>query len=99
LLGCSSKKSNQINESYVSETLIIEKLGDHVYQHITYLNTESFGRVACNGMIVIDGGEAIIFDTPADDTTSLALINWVESNLKSKIKAVIPTHFHLDCLG
>jgi len=29
----------------------------------------------------------------------LELINWVENELHCKIKAIIPTHFHSDCLG
>lgn len=43
--------------------------------------------------------EAIVFDTPTDDKTSLELIDWVENELGSQIKAIIPTHFHQDCLA
>nr|AIA14394.1 NDM-CcrA_beta_lactamase [uncultured bacterium] len=86
-------------QSLKSENLIIEKVKDHVYQHITYLQTQSFGRVPCNGMIVFDKGEAIIFDTPVSDSTSNAVIDWVEANLKCKVKAVIATHFHEDCVA
>ncbi|GGB76634.1 hypothetical protein GCM10011325_00170 [Dyadobacter sediminis] len=50
-------------------------------------------------MIVFDRNEAVIFDTPADDTTSVELIKWVGDSLKCKIVAIIPTHFHADCLG
>lgn len=96
MFGCNPEK---ITENYTSETLVIQKVADHVYQHISFLDAGSFGRVACNGMIVFDKNEAIIFDTPADDSTAAALINWVENKLNCKIKAVIPTHFHRDCLG
>jgi len=84
---------------YESETLTIEKLTEHTLLHISYLNTNDFGKVACNGMIVIDNGEALIFDTPADDNTSKELIDWVENKLNCKVKGVIVTHFHTDCLG
>lgn len=84
---------------YKSETLTIEKLTEHTLLHISYLNTNDFGKVACNGMIVIDNGEALIFDTPADDNTSKELIDWVENNLNCKVRGVIVTHFHTDCLG
>jgi len=50
--------------SHQSQTLTIQKVTDHVYQHISYLNTDSFGKVACNGMVVFAKNEAIIFDTP-----------------------------------
>lgn len=95
-LGCNSKHAT---ENYASETLQIQQVADHVYQHISFLDTESFGKVACNGMIVFNQHEAIIFDTPNDDATSLELINWVENQLDCTIKAIIPTHFHTDCLG
>ena len=84
---------------YKSETLLIYKVSEHAYQHISYLNTQSFGKVPCNGMIVSSGKEAVVFDTPCDDETSLELINWIKDSLKSKIKAVIPTHYHIDNLG
>lgn len=96
LSGCSTIKPSQ---NYKSNTLTIEKVTDHVYQHISYLNTKSFGKVSCNGMIVFDKQEAIIFDTPPDNQTSLELINWVQNALHCKIKAIVPTHFHDDCLG
>lgn len=85
--------------SYTSETFVLKQLTPNVYQHISYLQTQSFGNVACNGMVVIDNNEAILFDTPADTATSLELIDWVEKDIQCTIKAIIPTHFHIDCLG
>lgn len=99
VLSCKTSTSVENKLSYTSETLVLQQLTPHVYQHISYLQTQSFGKVACNGMVVIDKNEAIVFDTPADAATSLELINWVEKELKCTIKAIIPTHFHIDCLG
>ncbi len=99
VLSCKTSTPVEKKLSYTSETLVLQQLTPHVYQHISYLQTQSFGKVACNGMIVIDKNEAIIFDTPADAATSLELINLVEKELKCTIKAIIPTHFHIDCLG
>lgn len=89
----------KMKASYESERLEIHKITDRVYQHISFLQSETFGKVSCNGMIVLDGREAVIFDTPADDDAAVELINWVEKNKNCTIKAVIPTHFHDDCLG
>jgi metallo-beta-lactamase class B len=50
-------------------------------------------------MIVANGNEAIVFDTPTDNETSRELIDWVTQSLKCKIIAVIPTHYHTDNLG
>ena len=84
---------------YQSENLIINKLSDHVYQHISYLNTETFGRVACNGMIVVNGTEAVVFDTPATNETAEELIGYLTEKQHLKIKGVVATHFHADCVG
>lgn len=83
---------------YITETLIIKQLTDHVYQHITFLSTQSFGKVDCNGMIVVDNNEAIVFDTPADSISTVELLGWLDKS-GFKVKAIIPTHFHLDCVG
>lgn len=86
-------------QSYKSDNLEIIRLSDHVFQHISYLNTQDFGKVSCNGMIVVDDHQALVFDTPAEDQATLELINWIKTNLNSKVKAVVATHFHSDCLG
>lgn len=99
LISCTSAKNDNEAVAYKSKTLVIRQISSHVYQHISYLETESFGKVPCNGMIVIDSGEAIVFDTPIDDKTSKKLIDWITKEKKSKIKAVVATHFHDDCLG
>lgn len=85
--------------TYQTENLIIKKLSNHIYEHISFLNTDDFGKVACNGMLVINENKGIIFDTPTDNKSSLELINFVNNELKSVIIAVIPTHFHKDCVG
>jgi len=96
-LGCKEAKAKK--EAYRSETLLINKISEMVYEHTSYLNTESFGKVPCNGMIVCNKNEAVIFDTPIDDASSAELINWVVNTLKCKIVAIIPTHYHGDNLG
>ncbi|GHT74320.1 beta-lactamase [Bacteroidia bacterium] len=97
LLACNQTAKN--NELYKSDNLIIRQISPHVYEHITFLNTQDFGKVACNGIIVADENEAVVFDTPTDGQTSVELINWITQQLNSKITAIIPMHFHVDCLG
>lgn len=79
--------------------LMLVRLSANTYQHISFLKTKDFGRVNCNGMLVLNQGKAVIFDTPADNESSEELINYVSGKLKSKIIAIIPTHFHEDCVG
>ena len=85
--------------TYESETLKIKPISKNTFVHISYLNTSSFGKVACNGMVYLNGKEAIVFDTPVDDKASVELINWIQQKKGKKIKALVVTHFHEDCLG
>lgn len=84
---------------YKSETLVIQEITDNVYKHVSFLDTESWGKVPCNGMIYVVNGEAIVFDTTPDDSSSLELINIIEEKLKAKVKYLVINHFHNDCLG
>lgn len=102
------KANNNVNETnfqvpndtvYRTNDLILVKISAHTWQHISYLNTNDFGRVECNGMLIAEDGEAIVFDTPADENGAESLITYINQNLNSKIIAVIPTHFHGDCVG
>lgn len=47
-------------------------------------------------MIYINEGEALIFDTPVNDSASEELIKWLAG---IKILGVVVSHFHIDCLG
>ncbi|OUR96059.1 subclass B1 metallo-beta-lactamase [Flavobacteriales bacterium 33_180_T64] len=84
---------------YQTDNLMIRRLSNHIYEHVSYLNTKDFGKVGCNGMLVVNEDKGILFDTPTDNQSSLELINFVTQELKSDIVAVIPTHFHEDCVG
>lgn len=86
-------------EVYRSERLLITQVAPFSYVHTSYLQTETFGNVPCNGLVITHSEEAAVFDTPTNDSASVELITWVEKQLKAKIKAVYATHFHMDCLG
>lgn len=100
IFSCSKQMQERQNQSivYESENLIIEKISENVYQHISFLQTNDFGKVSCNGMIVVDNEEAIVVDTPTDSLSSVELIRYLKSK-EILIQAVVPTHFHDDCLG
>lgn len=84
---------------YKTDDLVIHRLSENVYVHETFLQTESFGKVACNGMIVLNENQAVIFDSPSDNESATELITYVIKELNSKINAVVATHFHADCVG
>jgi metallo-beta-lactamase class B len=84
---------------YKTESLVIRQISQNVYEHITFLNTNTFGRVSCNGMIVVANNEAVIFDTPASNKDSAELLEYLTKQLNINVKAIIAAHFHEDCLG
>lgn len=84
---------------YKSDVLEIIKITDHIYVHTSYLKTVEYGNVPCNGMVVINNNEAVIFDSPTDTTGSKELIKFVSQKLNANTIGVIPTHFHADCIG
>lgn len=94
LHGCKQKK--QVYHNYESKNLKIKQVSENVFRHISYLNTKSYGKYPCNGMVYINDNEAIVFDTPVNNKASSELIKWIG---KKEIKAVVVTHFHIDCLG
>jgi metallo-beta-lactamase class B len=104
LVGALSSNSQKlpgfkIKVIYKSNDLIITQIAENSYEHTSFKQTNDFGNVPCNGLIVSNSNEAIIFDTPTNNKSSEALIKWIQDTLHCKINAVIPTHFHDDCLG
>ena len=86
-------------EVYHSEDLIIIQISDNAFLHTSFLQTNDFGKVPCNGMVVRNNNEVLVFDTPTNNKSADELIKFIKQKLHSKINAIIPTHFHDDCLG
>lgn len=95
--SCKNEKEKTI--VYQSETLLIEQITPTVFKHKSYLQTQSFGKVGCNGMIYITNNEALVFDTPTDDEVSNELILWITKKQNASVNGVVVNHFHEDCLG
>ena len=82
-----------------AQKVILKQLTSNTFIHTSYLETNDFGHVPCNGLVIRNGKQALIFDTPTDDQGAKELIRLVRDSLYCQIVAVIPTHFHADCLG
>lgn len=98
ILGCKVQnfKSKIL---YQSDHLIISQISENTFLHTSFLKTNDFGNVPCNGLLVADNGELLVYDTPTNNESSRELIKWTEEVLHSKIVGVVCTHFHDDCLG
>ena len=97
LVACSPKE--RIELLLDTEDLKVTAINQHLFIHKSYLQTDDFGKVGCNGMVYFNGDKAIIFDTPTTDKESNQLINWVQNEQKKQVEAIVVTHFHEDCLG
>ena len=98
IIGC-APKSKKFGIVYKTETLIIEQLSPSVFKHVSYLQTNDYGNVPCNGMIYITNNEALVFDTPTTDVVSKELIKWISTTKEAVVSGVVVNHFHDDCLG
>jgi metallo-beta-lactamase class B len=95
LFACNPSKSLV---SKNEKELAFYKIKKNAFVHISFLQTQTWGKVGCNGMIFIYKNQAFIFDTPTDNETSEVLIKTLEEQ-NIKIKGVVVNHFHNDCLG
>jgi len=95
-LQCWSQKTDL---AYTSEHLQLIPISENSFLHISYLNTNDFGKVGCNGLVHINNGEAVVFDTPTNEVASKELIKWLTETKNVKVTAVVINHFHIDALG
>lgn len=88
------------NKTIAADGFEIIPLSENMLIHVSYLNDDKFGKVACNGMIYMNGSEAMFVDTPPDDSSTAKLLDWFSFNYPgTRLVGVIVTHFHADCLG
>ena len=79
--------------------LEIVKLSDNEFLHISYLKDGRGGYIPCNGYIYANSNEALIFDTPINDTLTDQLISFINNELKFSIKGAVLNHSHRDASG
>jgi metallo-beta-lactamase class B len=60
---------------FKSSDLMITQVSENSFVHTSYKQTDDFGKVPCNGLIVKDNDETIVFDTPTNDKSSENLLN------------------------
>lgn len=99
ILSCSSQQSKKFIAKEIYKNIIITQISENAFMHTSFKQTNDFGNVPCNGLIVKNGNETIVFDTPTNNKSSEELIQWINKTLGAKINAIIPTHFHDDSLG
>ena len=79
--------------------LEVIKLSPHNYLHVSYIKTENGHFIPCNGYIYEHKGEALVFDTPLNDSISSQLIDFIQDDMGFTIKGLIVNHHHEDASG
>ncbi|MGJ8620635.1 MAG: DIM/SIM/IMP family subclass B1 metallo-beta-lactamase [Methylophilaceae bacterium] len=66
-----------------------------IYLHTSYMQVDGFGLVDSNGLVVTDGKEAHMIDTPWSVEDTEKLVNWIKAK-GYVLKDSISTHSHAD---
>lgn len=82
-------------ESDNSLELKIRAIGEDVFLHTSYKMIDGYGLVDSNGLVIIDGNQALIIDTPWSEEDTKKLLLWI-SDKGLQLKGSIFTHFHED---
>lgn len=75
--------------------LEIQPLEQDVFLHTSYQFVEGFGLVDSNGLVVVDGKNAYLVDTPWSARDTEQLVNWIQRRGLT-LRASVSTHFHED---
>lgn len=77
------------------KNLKITQLSDNVYQHTSSQRVEPWGLVEATGLVVVNGTDAHMIDTPWTTKATKELIKWIEGKGLT-LKSTVVTHFHSD---
>lgn len=100
LAGCQSAPGPAAaTEIRISPDVLLHPIAPGVWVHTTFSDVPGFGRVPANGLVIIDGQEALLIDLPWTNELTATLCDWVAKSHGATVMAVVPTHFHEDCMG
>jgi metallo-beta-lactamase class B len=96
LAGYTQSATNKIA---VSDDIELVRLSPKAYLHISVSEMKGFGKVSSNGLILVDNGQALLFDTPVTNEQTKTLVTFIADSLYAKVSGFIPNHWHEDCMG
>jgi len=99
LAGFSQLSAQDHSRIIVHDDIQLIHLKDSVFVHVTWENSEQYGRFPSNGLVIIKKGEALMVDTPMDNATTRVLTEYVENRFNVKMVKLIIGHYHNDCMG
>ena len=69
------------NQIFVNDDIQLLNLKDSIFVHITWEDSERFGRFPSNGLIIIKNGQAIMVDTPMDNKKTRVLTGYLKDSM------------------
>lgn len=87
------------NEITITDNLVVSPLSGKAYLYVATAEISGWGRVPSNGLILVEGERAFLFDTPIDNAQTKELTDWIAATLKAKVIGFVPNHWHGDCMG
>jgi len=97
--GMKELMAQNVSKIKLAEDIELTHLQDSIFIHTSWYQTQSFGKVPANGLLVIKDGGAVLIDSPWDNEMTAKLITYVEDELNAKIIKFIVGHSHEDCMG
>ncbi len=100
LAGCESVRTPvTAAQISISKEIVLHPVVQGIWIHTTYFDVPGYGRYPANGLVVIDGKEAMLINLPWTNELTATLCDGIAANLGATVKTVVPTHFHEDCMG
>ena len=86
-------------EIIINDNLQLIEISKSFFVHISWVNSERFGRFPSNGLILIKNGKVLIIDTPMEKELTEKLYNYLLDSMKVTVEKFIACHYHDDCMG
>ncbi len=96
LSGYAQPLANRIK---ISDDIELIQLSAKAYVHVSMAEMEGFGKVSSNGLVLVDGGQAFLFDTPVTNEQTETLVVFIADSLHAMVSGFVPNHWHGDCMG
>ena len=84
---------------FLSEDMVLTRIASHAWVHTSVADLDGFPGVSSNGMVIVSHGEALLLDTPANNTQTERLVRFLTDSLHVQVTGFVPNHWHQDCMG
>jgi metallo-beta-lactamase class B len=99
LTGLCSLTAQPGNIITINNDIQLIHIQDSIYIHVSWHQSDDYGRFPSNGLIIIKNGQALMIDTPMDNAKTEMLTKYLKDSLSADLAKLIVCHYHDDNLG